>query len=110
MTISHFHPVALSLSMLALSAAHAALAQTPAGRAAITEKLDTPQAHVFVATLQPHTPVPSPNGHATNRLLIYMDDGVMTRQEGSGKPETITFKRGDVRWRPASGAYVAQTP
>jgi len=83
-------------------------AQNPPARASIAEKLDTPQAHVYVATLQPHTPSPSPNGHATNRVLIYLDDGVMTRQEGNGKPETIQFHRGDVRWRPAGGAYVAE--
>jgi hypothetical protein len=83
------------------------LAQTPA-RATITEKLDNPQAHVYVATLQPHVPSPSPSGHATDRVLLYLDDGVMTRKEGSGAPETITFHRGDVRWRPASGAYVAE--
>jgi len=82
--------------------------QTPSSGAAITEKLDTPQARVIVATLQPHAPARSPNGHKTDRVLIYLDDGVMTRQEGSGKPETITFRRGDVRWRPASGAYVAE--
>jgi len=77
-------------------------------RAAITEKLDTPQAHVYVATLQPHMPSPSPNGHATNRLLIYMDDGVMTRKVGLDPVEVISFHRGDVRWRPASRAYVAE--
>lgn len=109
MTPRHFHPIALLLPMLATVTlgTSALLAQTP-GRAAITEKLDTPQVHVYVATLQPHTPVPSANGHATDRMLIYMDDGVMTRKEGSGKPETITFHRGDLRWRPASGAYVAE--
>lgn len=74
---------------------------------ATTPKLDTPQARVYVATLQPHVPSRSPNGHATNRVLVYLDDGVMTRQEGSAT-ETIAFKRGDVRWRPASGAYVAE--
>jgi hypothetical protein len=85
------------------------IAQTPpATRAAITEKLDNPQVHVYVATLQPHTPSPSPTGHATNRVLLYLDDGVMTRKEGNGPSETITFHRGDVRWRPASGAYVAE--
>jgi hypothetical protein len=83
-------------------------AQAPTSTAAITQKLDTPQARVYVATLQPRTPSPSPNGHATNRVLIYLDDGVMTRKEGSGAPETIAFHRGDVRWRPASGAYVAE--
>ena len=104
---SLFRPFVLSLLVVAAVGSSALLAQTP-GRAAITEKLDTPQVHVYVATLQPKTPVPSPNGHATDRMLIYMDDGVMTRKEGNGKPETITFKRGDLRWRPASGAYVAE--
>jgi hypothetical protein len=84
-------------------------AQAPsATRAAITEKLDNPQVRVYVATLQPHVPSTSPDGHATNRVLLYMDDGVMTRTEGKGKPETMTFHRGDVRWRPASGPYVAE--
>ena len=82
-------------------------AQGPPAAAAIAEKLDTPQAHVYVVTLLPHTPSRSPNGHATNRVLLYLDDGVMTRQEGTDK-QTITFHRGDVRWRPASGAYVAE--
>jgi hypothetical protein len=31
----------------------------------------------------------------------------MTRSEG-GKPTKIEFRRGDVRWRPASGAYTAE--
>jgi hypothetical protein len=84
-------------------------AQAPsATRPAITEQLDNPQVRVYVATLQPHVPSPSPDGHSTNRVLLYMDDGVMTRAEGKGKPETITFHRADVRWRPASGAYVAE--
>lgn len=82
-------------------------AQTAAGPVTITDKLDTPQARVYVATLQPHVPSRSPNGHATNRVLVYLDDGTMTRQEGTDK-QTITFRRGDVRWRPASGAYVAE--
>jgi hypothetical protein len=84
------------------------LAQNAPTRAAITEKLDHEKARVYVATLQPHAPSPSPNGHATNRVLIYLDDGVMTRREGTAAPETIQFRRGDVRWRPASAAYVAE--
>jgi hypothetical protein len=75
--------------------------------AAIASKLDTPQARVYVATLLPHAPSRSPNGHATNRVLVYLDDGVMTRQEGADV-QTIVFHRGDVRWRAASGAYVAE--
>jgi quercetin dioxygenase-like cupin family protein len=73
----------------------------------ITNKLDTPQARVYVATLQPRTPARSPNGHATDRVLVYLDDGVMTVQEGADT-QTTTFHRGDVRWRPAGGAYVAE--
>jgi hypothetical protein len=82
-------------------------AQNPPAPAAITPRLDTPQARVIVATLQPRTPVNAKNGHATNRVLVYLDNGVMTRQEGE-KSTTIEFHRGDVRWRPASGAYIAE--
>jgi hypothetical protein len=82
-------------------------AQNPPAAATITEKLDTPQARVIVATLQPRTPSIAKNGHATNRLLIYLDNGVMTRKEGE-QSTRIEFRRGDVRWRPASGAYVAE--
>jgi hypothetical protein len=83
------------------------VAQNAPSPATITSKLDTPQARVYVATLQPRTPSRSPNGHATNRVLVFLDDGVMTRQEGADT-QTITFHRGDVRWRPSSGAYAAE--
>jgi uncharacterized RmlC-like cupin family protein len=73
----------------------------------ITERLDTPQARVYVATLRPHAPVVSRNGHATHRVLIYMDDGTMTIKDGADTA-TIAFKRGDVRWRPAGGPYTAE--
>ena len=82
-------------------------AQNPPAPASITQKLDTPQTRVIVATLQPRTPSISRTGHATNRVLIYLDNGSMTRKEGE-QSTTIDFKRGDVRWRPASGAYVAE--
>jgi hypothetical protein len=94
--------------MMAAASAATAFAQGQSGAVSVAEKLDTPQAHVYVATLKPHTPIRSPNGHATNRVLIYLDDGRMTRSEGSGAAETMTFHRGEVRWRPASGAYVAE--
>ena len=74
---------------------------------AITPRLDTPQARVIVATLQPRTPAVAKNGHATNRVLIYLDDGMMTVKEGE-QSNRIEFHRGDVRWRPASGPYVAE--
>src|SRR5262245_16892823 len=81
--------------------------QNPPAPAAITQKLDTEQARVIVATLQPRTPSISRNGHATHRVLIYLDNGTMTRQEGDQKT-TIPFKRGDVRWRPAGGSYTSE--
>jgi hypothetical protein len=83
-------------------------AQTPPSPVTIDSKLDTPQARVYFATLRPHAPVPARTGHATNRMLIYLDNGVMTVQDGDDKPQTIEFHRGDIRWRPASGAYVAE--
>jgi hypothetical protein len=82
-------------------------AQTSATSAAVTPRLDTPQARVIVATLQPRTPAVAKNGHATDRVLIYLDNGVMTRKEGE-QSTTIEFHRGDVRWRPSSGAYIAE--
>ena len=92
---------------IALCASALVQAQNAPAPAAITQRLDSPQARVYVATLQPHTPSIARTGHATHRVLIYMDDGVMTRKEGDAT-ETITFKRGDVRWRPSSGAYTAE--
>ena len=82
-------------------------AQTPPASTAVTPRLDTPQARVIVATLQPRTPAVAKNGHATDRVLIYLDNGVMTRKEGEAST-TIEFHRGDVRWRPSSGPYIAE--
>lgn len=96
------------LASLTIALAAPLCAQNAPGAAAIASKLDTPQVRVYVATLQPNTPVPSRNGHATNRVLIYLDNGVMTRQDGENAPQKIEFHRGQVRWRPASGAYVAE--
>jgi len=82
-------------------------AQNAPAPAAVTPKLDNPQARVIVATLQPRTPSIARTGHATDRVLIYLDDGVMTRKEGE-QTAKIEFHRGEVRWRPASGAYTAE--
>src|SRR5476649_2305648 len=68
-------------------------AQNPPAPAAITQQLDTPQARVIVATLQPRTPSIAKNGHVTNRVLIYLDNGVMTRKEGD-QSATIEFQLG----------------
>src|SRR5262245_51889550 len=74
---------------------------------AVTPRLDTPQARVYEVTLQPRTPANATNGHATNRVVIYLDDGVMTRKMGD-QSTRLEFHRGDVRWVPASGPYVAE--
>ena len=95
------------IALFALSAAPGLQAQNAPAPATVTPKLDTPQARVIVATLQPRTPSISKNGHATNRVLIYLDNGVMTRKEGDHST-TIEFHRGEVRWRPASGAYTSE--
>ena len=100
--------IAQRFAMLALFAAAGIQAQNPPGAAAIASKLDNAQVRVYVATLLPHAPVPSRTGHATNRVLLYLDNGAMTRQDGGDTPQKIEFHRGEVRWRPASGAYVAE--
>ena len=98
--------LAVPSAALVLAGVSGLQAQNPAP-AAITPRLDTAQARVIVATLQPRTPAVAKDGHATDRVLIYLDDGVMTRKEGD-RSTTIEFHRGDVRWRPASGAYIAE--
>jgi hypothetical protein len=95
------------IALFALAFTASLHAQNAPAPATVTPRLDTPQARVIVATLQPRTPSISPNGHATNRVLIYLDEGVMTRKEGE-QTTKIDFHRGDVRWRPASGAYTAE--
>jgi len=82
-------------------------AQNTPSPVAIESKFDTPQVRVYVATLRPNVPVPSRTGHATNRLLIYLDNGTMTVRDEADQVQKIEFHRGQVRWRPASGAYVA---
>ena len=96
--------VVVPFALLVTSSLAAQNVPAPAG---ITPRLDTPQARVIVATLQPKTPAVAKAGHATDRVLIYLDDGVMTRKEGDQSTK-IEFHRGDVRWRPASGAYIAE--
>jgi len=86
----------------------AAAASTAAQSVIEKEQFDVEKARVYVATVQPHRPVLAPNGHARNRVFIYMDDGVMTRREGNGPAKTIIFHRGDVGWIPASSGYVSE--
>jgi translation initiation factor IF-1 len=41
-----------------------------------------------------------------DRLVVYLDDGEVVREEG-GKTETIRHKRGDVVWRAQSTHRIA---
>ena len=82
-------------------------AQNAPAPVAITPRLDAPQVRVIVATLQPRLPVNARTGHATNRVIIYLDAGAMTRTDGD-RTDRIEFHRGDVRWVPASGPYTAE--
>jgi hypothetical protein len=100
-----------SMLLIVLAVAGSTAAQSTApGRASVTEQeqFDVEKARVYVATIQSHRPVLAPNGHVTNRVFIYMDDGVMTRRVGNSAITTTVFRRGDVGWQPASGGYVAE--
>lgn len=96
--------VVLSALFIVLAAAGSTAAQSVIEE----EKFDVEKARVYVASVQPHRPVLAPNGHARNRVFIYMDDGVMTRREGNSPAKTIVFHRGDVGWIPASSGYVSE--
>jgi mannose-6-phosphate isomerase-like protein (cupin superfamily) len=97
----------LRLLTLVLSFVSGLQAQTAQPPVTIAPRLDTPQARVIVATLQPRMPVNARTGHATDRVLIFLDDGAMTRTDGD-RTAKVEFHRGDVRWSPASGPYVAE--
>ena len=96
--------VVLSTVFIVLAAAGSTAAQSVIEQ----EKFDVEKARVYMATVQPHRPVLAPNGHARNRVFIYMDDGVMTRREGNTPATTTVFHRGDVGWIPASTGYVSE--
>src|SRR5690242_855202 len=65
----------LSLLLTMMSVSVVAAQRDTAAPAAIEPKLDTPQVRVIVATLQPRAPAIAANGHSTNRVLIYLDNG-----------------------------------
>jgi hypothetical protein len=96
--------VVLSTLFIVLAAAGSTAAQSVVEK----EELDVEKARVYVASVQPHRPVLAPNGHARNRVFLYMDDGVMTRREGNSPARTIVFHRGDVGWIPASSGYFSE--
>ncbi|HUK32404.1 MAG TPA: hypothetical protein VLV86_00750 [Vicinamibacterales bacterium] len=96
--------VVLATLFVALAATSSTAAQSVIEK----EKFDVEKARVYMATVLPHRPVLARNGHARNRVFIYMDDGVMTRREGKSAAKTIVVHRGDVGWIPASRGYVSE--
>ena len=96
--------VLLSGLFIVLAAASSTAAQSVIEK----EKFDVEKARVYLATVLPHHPVLARDGHASNRVFIYMDDGVMTRREGEGPVRTIAFHRGDIGWIAASSGYVSE--
>ena len=92
----------LLLTMMSVSAVWAQ--QDLGASAATAPTLDTPQVRVIVTTLQQRKPVTAANGHTTNRVLVYLDNGSMTHTE-RGRTTRVEFRRGDVRWQAASGPY-----
>ena len=66
-------------------------AQNAPAPVAITPRLDAPQVRVIVATLQPRLPVNARTGHATNRVIIYLDAGAMTRTDGDRTATGLNF-------------------
>src|SRR5262249_37757128 len=105
--LMRIRPLSIVVTLLVVSGTLVSGAQNPPAPAGVAPRLDTPQARVIVATLQPRTPAVASNGHATDRVLIYLDDGAMTRKEGE-KITKLEFKRGDVRWRPHTGPYISE--
>lgn len=91
-----------SVSLVVVFTATALFAQTPVG-----EVIETPRVRAYVATEQPHRPS-AMHEHKTNRVIIYLGDGEMTYKSASGKIEKFKFKKGEVRWDPATGPHISE--
>ena len=95
MTITYF-------SIAGLLIATGLPAQVPDG-----VRIDDPRVRVIVATEQPHKPSEL-HEHKMNRVMIYLGDGEMTYKSAAGKVERIKFKKGDVKWNPATGPHISE--
>ena len=79
-------------------------AQTPVGT-----PVESPRIRAVVVTAQPNQKSPLQE-HKNNRVIICLSDGEMNFTSASGKVEKIKFKKGDVRWVPASGPVASENP
>jgi quercetin dioxygenase-like cupin family protein len=86
---------------VALLLAFGAVAQTP------PPPIDNDQARVVVAHDQPHKKG-ALHEHKLDRVMVYLQAGRQQFTPEGGKPTTIQFKAGDVRWSPASGMHTSE--
>ena len=77
------------------------LAQTP------PPPIDNDQARLVAARDQPHHKGPL-HEHKLNRVMIYLDAGRQQITPQGGKPETLEFKAGEVKWSPARGMHTTE--
>jgi uncharacterized RmlC-like cupin family protein len=94
----------MSLRIIAGLISTGLLAQTPVGT-----PIETPRVRALVVTEQPNHKS-ALHEHKNNRVLIYLGDGQMNYTSPDGKVEKIKFKKGDVRWDPASGPHISENP
>ena len=94
----------MSLRIIAGFIATGLFAQTPVGT-----PIETPRVRALVVTEQPNHKS-ALHEHKNNRVLIYLGDGQMNYTSSDGKVEKIRFKKGDVRWDPASGPHISENP
>jgi len=69
--------------------------------------IDNDQAHVIVAHDQPHKKG-SLHQHKLNRVMIYLQAGSQEFVPEGGKPYTLSWKAGDVKWSPAAGMHTSE--
>lgn len=94
----------MTLRIIAGFVATGLLAQTPVGT-----PIDSPRVHAVAVTEQPHHKS-ALHEHKYNRVLIALGDGEMNYTPAGGKVEKVKFKKGDVRWVPASGPHTSENP
>src|SRR5687767_1528477 len=77
------------------------------GQEPLPTRLETDQVRVVLATEQPHRRGQM-HEHATNRVQIYLNDGVTTLTRPDGRVDKVEYKAGDVRWSPAGGQHISE--
>jgi uncharacterized RmlC-like cupin family protein len=99
MRIPAFH--VCQFSALALLIGFGLVAQTP------PPPIDNDQARVVVAHDQPHKKG-TLHDHKVDRVMIYLQAGRQEFVPQGGKPTTLVFKAGDVKWSPATGMHTSE--